>query len=1067
MTPRPSLLLILGFLGAVVAGYLQSQPNQTSSPSARQAPQSTFPTSRQPDAVATPHRTDLDPSATDQSANTDRKDWVEVAEARQLLEEHQWHQSLHRAASPDFARLSTDEMIERLPENYQEQARRYQEQLGTLDPEFRRYICWAPDTPDTVVQTFRRIEVEGGMAPGDLRIQANQFLDSGHWFRTALSGSNNEIQGQPVTLTWSIAPDGTNVPGLSTGTADSDLVAWLTGIYGTNGGALENEPWFHLFEEAFDEISARTGLRFVYQSTDTGSTFGSFWSGSTSSRGDIRFGARALDGNSGTLAFAYAPDYGDVVFDSADSFFNNTSSNSLRFVNVLTHEVGHALGLDHVCPINTTKLMEPFAATNFRGLQFDDTYSLQRQYGDVFEVGDTRINNDAPSLSQILQFSEETTSAWQWLSIDDNSDVDYFRITTVPNREVTIRVIPSDPVSFGTTYLEGAQNSDGSCTAGTPFDPTNRQNLTIELLAADGTTVLATSDSAPSGASEEITGFDLLDGGNYFIRVDGDNANAAQLYRLELLVEALPDAPLVKIVGQTLIDESNVPANGFPDPGETIQLALDVANNGSIDATDLQATLSGPASFTGFTTTTSASDLDAGDSGQWIFTFALDGDCGDTADLTVDFSDDNGYQSSATIEVTLGDTGPGAALSENFDDFPVLPDGWVGTTTGASQNWNITTANPNSGPRSAFGDSATNVGEAILTSPASLLGTGSSLTFRHSYDFESGYDGGVLEASLDEGPWFDLQLATGVSTSGGYNDTISGSYQSPIAFRQAWTGDSGGYLTVSMDLPQEWQGQSIRFRWISASDSSFDDTGWYVDDVVLTTETSSCLPFRPSLSISANGNSLEEGNQSSTIAGTISTPLPLARDLQFTLMTSGTADIGDLADGLDFVLPSGSTSVSFDLFAITDAETEGVEDLVIFIPDDQAGFSPSSPSEISLVIQEPETSFTTWANSFAGLDPSPEADDDGDRWSNLFEYAFNTNPQTAASSPVITHQLTPSTLALDLPDLELPGDVVVTGETSTDLFSWDTEDVSQTPTGFSVPRDGRMRYLRLRATLAP
>ncbi|MBK1826372.1 matrixin family metalloprotease [Haloferula rosea] len=1014
-----------------------------------------------------PERPEIRPSAMEPSEGTDRKAWVEMADARQLFEEHHWHQSLHRAASPELTRLSTDEMIERLPEGYQEQARSYQRQLGTLDPEFRRYICWAPDTPDAVVQTFRRIEIEGGMAPGELRIQANQFLGSGHWNRTALSGTNNEIQGQPVTLTWSIAPDGTNVPGLSSGTAGSDLIAWLTGIYGTNGGTLENEPWFPLFEEAFADISARTGLRFVYQSLDTGSAFSTFRTGSTNSRGDIRFGARALDGNSGTLAFAYAPDYGDIVFDSADSFFNNTTNNSIRFVNVLTHELGHALGLDHVCPINTTKLMEPFAATNFRGLQFDDTYSLQRQYGDVFEVGDTRTNNDAPSLSEVLQFTEETTSAWQWLSIDDNSDVDYFRITTAPNREVTIRVIPSDPVSFGTTYLEGAQNNDGSCTAGTPFDPTNRQNLTLELLAADGTTVLASSDAAPSGAGEEITAFDLPDGGSYFIRVNGDNANAAQLYRLELLVEALPDAPLVKIVGQTVIDESNVPANGFPDPGETIQLALDVTNQGGIDASNLQATLSGPASFTGFTTTTPATDLNAGGSGQWIFTFALDGNCGDTVDLTVDFSAANGYQSSATIEVTLGDAGPAAALSENFDEFPVLPDGWVGTTTGASQNWNITTANPNSGPRSAFGDSATSVGEAILTSPASLLGTGSSLTFRHSYDLESGYDGGVLEASLDGGPWFDLQLATGVSTSGGYNDIISGSYQSPIASREAWSGDSGGYLTVSMDLPPEWQGQSIRFRWISASDSSFDDIGWYLDDVELITGTSSCLPFRPSLSITANGNSLEEGNPSSTISGTISTPLPLARDLQLTLMTSGTADSDDLAEDLDLVLPSGSTSISFDLSAISDAETEGVEDLVIFIPNDQPGFTPSTSSEISLVIQEPQVTFATWANSFAGLNPSPEADDDGDRWSNLFEYAFNTDPLIAASSPIVTHQLTASTLSLDLPALDLPGDVLVTGETSTDLLSWDTEDVSQTASGFSVPRDGPQRYLRLRATLIP
>jgi len=1072
MSTRTSLLLPIGFLGAVLWGYWgapdASGPQTPSLDSDSRVSRG----HSNPRFDDSPHALKTSSPATDRIGDTTDSQgdltWVDAAEIPKLQAKQAWHQSLHRAASPEWARLSLDQMIERLPEAYRQRAIDYRRELTTLDPEFRRYVCWAPDAPDHVVQTFRQIETEGGMAPGEARIQANQFLGTGHWSRTALDGSNNNVQGQPVTLTWSIAPDGTTVPGLSgTASSASNLRSWLSSIYGTNGGAPDGEPWFFLFEEAFDAISQETGLRFVYQPTDTGSAFSSFFARGSNSRGDIRFGARTLDGNSGTLAFAFAPDYGDVVFDSADSFYDNTGNDSIRFINVLTHELGHALGLDHVCPVNTTKLMEPFAATNFRGLQFDDIFSLQRQYGDPAEVDETRGSNDSFTLAEDLTFTEGLTESRQWLSIDDDIDIDYFRITTSPNREVTVRVIPSNPLNQGSTYLEGPQNGDGSCSAGSAFNPTNQQNLTLELLANDGSTVISSSTLAAAGLTEEILDVALIDGGNHYIRVNGGSANAAQLYTLEWLVEPLPDAPSIKVIGQTLVDESNTPGNALPDPGETIQLAVDIQNTGGLAATDLQGILSGPAGFTGFVTSTSGIEVPAGGSTQLIFTFALDGDCGDTLNLTLDLTATGGYQTSATLPVILGASSSGSILEQNFDGFPVLPTDWTSNASGAAQDWNITTANPDTGPRSAFGDSATAVGEATLTSPVVTLGTGSNLTFRHDFDFESGYDGGVLEASLDDGAWFDLPSASGVGISGGYNDTISGSYSSPISDRDAWSGDSNGYTTVSVDLPDTWQGQDIRFRWLIGSDSSVDDVGWYIDNVNVTSSIADCQSFRPLLSISASGSLLEEGNQASSISGTLSTPLPLAQDIPVTLMTSGTADVGDLSSGLEILLPAGQTSVTFEFFAISDAQAEGIEDLVIFIPDDQPGYAPSQASQISLTIEEPESDFSAWQQLFPGIDPSPEADDDGDRWSNLFEYAFGTDPQNSGSLPAVTSLLTPTDLEINLPNGDVPEDVVIIGETSTDLFQWLTTGVTQTPSGFSVERVGPKRYLRLRATLAP
>ena len=112
-------------------------------------------------------------------------------------------------------------------------------------------------------------------------------------------------------------------------------------------------------------------------------------SGVVNLRPDVRIGGRHIDGNSNILAFNYFPNNGDMVIDTNDSFYNDTSNNSLKFRNVLAHEHGHGIGIGHVCPVQQTKLMEPFVSTQFDGPQHDDIRAGQRLYGDRFEDNDT------------------------------------------------------------------------------------------------------------------------------------------------------------------------------------------------------------------------------------------------------------------------------------------------------------------------------------------------------------------------------------------------------------------------------------------------------------------------------------------------------------------------------------------------------------------------------------------------------------------------------------------------------------------------------------------------------
>jgi hypothetical protein len=123
-----------------------------------------------------------------------------------------------------------------------------------------------------------------------------------------------------------------------------------------------------------------------------------------------------------------------------------------------------------------------------------------------------------------------------------------------------------------------------------------------------------------------------------------------------------------------------------------------------------------------------------------------------------------------------------------------------------------------------------------------------TLAFQHRYGTEFGFDGGVLEYSVNGGStWFDILAGNGGSIpanparfiSGGYNDIISTSYGSPIGGRWAWTGANGAFQLARVDLSQ-LAGFTVVFRWRFGCDTGESATGWWLDDVQIT-RPASCL----------------------------------------------------------------------------------------------------------------------------------------------------------------------------------------------------------------------------------
>ncbi|MEO0469197.1 MAG: M36 family metallopeptidase [Bacteroidota bacterium] len=150
-------------------------------------------------------------------------------------------------------------------------------------------------------------------------------------------------------------------------------------------------------------------------------------------------------------------------------------------------------------------------------------------------------------------------------------------------------------------------------------------------------------------------------------------------------------------------------------------------------------------------------------------------------------------------------------------------------------DWNWINFFPYSGNRHWFASGVSYASDQYLQmSIPYLLNDQSSMTFWHRFFTEAGtdfgYDGGVLEYSLDNGmTWLDMGS---MMTANGYNRIIASTDGSPLSGRAAFSGVSNLYQLTIVDLSSLAGTQPlIRFRF--ATDENLGMGGWYLDDVYL------------------------------------------------------------------------------------------------------------------------------------------------------------------------------------------------------------------------------------------
>ncbi|MDB6110994.1 MAG: conserved repeat domain protein, partial [Pedosphaera sp.] len=337
------------------------------------------------------------------------------------------------------------------------------------------------------------------------------------------------------------------------------------------------------------------------------------------------------------------------------------------------------------------------------------------------------------------------------------------------------------------------------------------------------------------------------------INSDGVPNNSHPLDQDFALVIYNATGPLVNALDPILGAENCFPTNGLIDPGETVTMNIALQNVGNASTTNLVATLqatggvvnpNGPQTYGGLTPGAAAASRP--------FTFTANGTCGGTITATLQLQDGPVNLGSVSFNLSLGKFLPITTLVEYFDvvTAPALPTDWTTSVSDAGVSWESSTGAADSAPNAVFAAEPPSPGLTELVTPSiPILSSAAQLTFRNRYDIEgdpiassAAYDGGVLEIAIGNGGFTDILAAGGGFAGGGYTATVDPADDNPLAGRQVWSGNSGGFITTTVNLPAAAAGQSVRFKWVLGTDTAngFGGTGWYIDSVSIQDGTYTC-----------------------------------------------------------------------------------------------------------------------------------------------------------------------------------------------------------------------------------
>ena len=319
--------------------------------------------------------------------------------------------------------------------------------------------------------------------------------------------ASGNLWPNPQLVTISFVPDGTNLGGVT-----SNLFAAFDARFGSTS------VWQNVILKAAQVWAQQANVNFTVvgdSGADSGS--GDDQQGDPT-MGDIRIGGFDFqDGSFLALGFLPPPvnNYsvaGDIGINTGQIF--NINSNDYDLFTVMTHEFGHALGLDHSA--SAAAIMYPIYQGVDSGLFSDDIAGIRSIYGprqaDAFDA--VLSNGSFGAASDITPFIDPNTDIAELdgLDITQTGDVDYYKFT-----------VPAD--SAGTVTIR-AQSAGLSLLS-----------LSLRVYNANPSLIGVANGNGSLRSTPTLT-LNAMPGDTYYIRVAGGNFSSFGTGAYSLIVNA-------------------------------------------------------------------------------------------------------------------------------------------------------------------------------------------------------------------------------------------------------------------------------------------------------------------------------------------------------------------------------------------------------------------------------------------------------------------------------------------------------------------------------------------------
>ncbi|MEW6131429.1 MAG: S8 family serine peptidase [Acidobacteriota bacterium] len=305
-----------------------------------------------------------------------------------------------------------------------------------------------------------------------------------------------------------------------------------------------------------------------------------------------------------------------------------------------------------------------------------------------------------------------------------------------------------------------------------------------------------------------------------------------------------------EVVNDVTLDDVSVIHNGGATdraliPGETAEITLGVRNTSTVAATITAATLN----FTGATTASAATfPVLAGNSttrNDTPFTIQVPNNlrCGSIAELQLKLTTNLGVITLPFRAMVGRATSQMVLIDDDVDSARVRWKPKKGFSTATNVGLSGTQSYNAIDPGKIANDQI--LATLMMKKPVTIPENAGNvrLSFYHILDFEPGFDGGVMEYSLDDGvTWLDLGSRAIV---GGYDGRVTSASTNPLGNRFAWTSRRrpGVFTQVVLNL-DEFAGKRIRLRFAAGFDQATGILdgfrGWYIDNIKLTADSVEC-----------------------------------------------------------------------------------------------------------------------------------------------------------------------------------------------------------------------------------